>query len=392
MKKFLLLFLVAFVSLYAYADLNSDGYYRVQNAHSKRYIYILDNRGSYNIASTSADVDAIKLFKDVDRKNSDPSTVMYVSNASGSFYNIGAQGTSLHDILDVYVKIREAETYDGVTAYNIYASNSGLTKYLSDRWSKLSDDEGLPSVDKTDAERRLWYFTPVDSDSDEFFGISPTVAAGGKYYHPFFAGFPVSAKSEGVKFYIVTGIDPIGVAVISEVSGTVPADVPVIVECCNPLATDNRLNVGALSEYGATDGNCLNAVYFDNDDESEEHWNRTAFDRTSMRVLGEVDGKLAFVKAEHDYIPCNQAYLPLGDESLYDFDNLLVMTSDELEAYKAWLSENGLEIITADSVVDAYGADGHLVKEGILKADVNSLGKGLYILRSGNHAEKLLVK
>ena len=47
-----------------FADLNGNGYYRVQSAYTKRYAYLTDNKGSYNIPTTSADVGALELFID----------------------------------------------------------------------------------------------------------------------------------------------------------------------------------------------------------------------------------------------------------------------------------------------------------------------------------------
>lgn len=389
MKRFLLYFLVAFASLSAFAELNGDGYYYLRNAATKRYIYILDDKGSYSIGNTTADVGAIGLYLNFDAAHSDPATILYLQNSSNSFYDIAAQGTSLHGILDVYVKIYKATEYNGALSYYIYASKSGLTKYLGDTRTDMEREDGISSVDAK-SERRYWHINPVNSDTNDYFGINPSVTAGGKYYQPFFAGFPFSAKSAGVKFYVVTGVDPVGVVVVKEISGTVPAGVPVIVECSNPLATDNRLNIGVHTDYADASGNLLGGVYFDNS--NKVHYNRTTFDRNSMRVLGEVDGKLAFVRGDYDFIPRNQAYLSIPDANLYEIDNFQVMTAEELEAYKVWLAENSVDAIAVDSTVDVYGIDGHLVKEGILKSEVRSLGKGLYILRSGNHAEKLLVK
>ncbi len=61
MKKLLLLTISALVSLPSFADLGGDGYYRVQNAHTKRYAYLLDDKGKIDTVSTSADVGAIEL-------------------------------------------------------------------------------------------------------------------------------------------------------------------------------------------------------------------------------------------------------------------------------------------------------------------------------------------
>lgn len=387
MKKFLLLIFAFLFSFPIFADLNGNGYYRVQNAYTKRYIYVLDNYGSYSFSSTSADVGAIELFMDVTRKNSDPATVMFVRNQSESYYDIAAQGTSIYSILSAYVKLREANSYEGAMAYNIYASKSSLVKYLSDRWKDLSDDEGLISVDKADAVLRYWYFNPIDAATDEFFGIAPSITAGGKYYHPFFAGFPFKANSEGMKFYVVKEVDPIGVAVISEVNEAVPAGTPVIVECSNPLASGNRLDIRDFSDYGNAAGNQLTGIYFDNNNSDPVHYNRTPFDRNSMRVLGVVDGKLAFVRANYDFVPRNQAFLNLSNPSLQNIDNILIMTASELDDFK-----NSVEVIPQDVDVDVYSVDGRLVKASLPKTEVSSLPKGLYILRAGNQTEKLLLK
>lgn len=62
--KRLLLVLHAFVlALAASAQFNGDGYYRVKNVGSERYITVRDNRGSVNVGTTSADMGAVELYK-----------------------------------------------------------------------------------------------------------------------------------------------------------------------------------------------------------------------------------------------------------------------------------------------------------------------------------------
>lgn len=385
MKKILLLAITILAILPAFADLNGNGFYRIQNAYTKRYVYVLDNRGSYDAVQTTADVGAIGLYKDVMKSKSDPATVLYLQNASGSEYDIAAQGTSIFEILGLYVRLLDAKTYDGSQSYYIYASKSGMSKYLGDLRSDSDRDDGYASVDAK-GDRRKWYINPLNSSADEYFGIAPTVTAGQKYYYPLFAGFPFSAKSDGMKFFIISRIDPVGVAVVKEVTGTVPAGAPVIVQCSKPLPSDNRLNIGTLSDYGNVDGNQLSGIYFDN--ETNLHYNRTPFDRNSMRVLGVAGGKLAFVRGDYDYIPRNQAYLKINDASLFGKDNLLVMTEAELEEYK----KNSVDVIPEDSIVDIYTVDGRLVKSNFPKSEVSTLPKGLFILRNGMVSEKLLLK
>ena len=59
------------------AQLSGDGYYRVQNFKTKRYISIIDNKSQgVNVTSTRYDVNAIVTIPGFDRAVSDPSTVM----------------------------------------------------------------------------------------------------------------------------------------------------------------------------------------------------------------------------------------------------------------------------------------------------------------------------
>lgn len=391
MKKFLLFAIIAMCAHIAYADFNSDGYYRVRNAYTLRYAYLLDDKGSYDYGSSSADVGALKLFLDTQRVLHDPASVFYFKKdpSSKNKFNIAGQGTSVYDFLGDYLYyIAESKPYNGNNTYLIYGSKGGAVKYLGDTWIVATDDDGRASVEAK-GDCRKWHFLPLEGNTEEFFGVLPTVASGNKYYQPYYAGFPFSAKSEGLKFYVITNIDYRGVAVYEEVAGTVPAGMPVIVECSGTSAKENKLNIGGAGT--SVPGNLLKGVYFDND--SRSHFNRTPFDRTSMRVLGVKDGKLAFVEGEYDYIPRNQAYLQLTDASQYGTKDFVLMTPDEYEVFVKENEETGVaEVIYESTVVNVYGLDGRLLKAGIAKNSVSSLGKGLYILRSGDKSEKVTVR
>ena len=54
MKKTLLLLFILSVANIAFAQV-TPGYYRVQNKKTERYIRVIDNKGSVDLASTSAD-------------------------------------------------------------------------------------------------------------------------------------------------------------------------------------------------------------------------------------------------------------------------------------------------------------------------------------------------
>lgn len=386
MKKLLLFAIIAAATLPAYADLVGNGYYRVQNAFTKRYAYLLDNKGSWSVSSSTADVGALGLYSDPERIFSDPAGVFYVESApqGNNYYDIMGQGTSIHGFMNEYVKIyADRKPYDGKNCYLISASVSGVTKYLGDQWNHPEDDEGMPSVDAKGDDRK-WYFDPISADSEEYFGILPSITVEDAYYEPFFAGFPFSAYSEGMKFYYVADIDSRGGAIINEIEGTVPASTPVVVKCAQSSVSKNRLNIGG--QGSGVSGNKLMGIYFDNP--SVNHNNRTAFDKESMRVLGvSKNGKLAFVRGNYDYIPRNQAYLQLTDPQQYAVDEFLVLTEDQREE-----ELGAVAVIASDATVDVYSLDGRLVKAGVARSEVRSLGKGMYLLRGEGATEKLIVR
>lgn len=389
MRKLLLSAAIVLTSLTAFADLQGDGYYRVQNAMTKRYVYLLDNKGSFNASAGSADVWALRLFMDKSNLYSDPSTVFYIDCVSGEgtnivSCNIAGQGTSLYDFFSSYMKVMGSKNIDDQKSYFAYATKSGVSKYLGDRQRKLNVDEGYPDVDAT-GDYRLWYIDPIITDSEEsYFGVAPTLTKGGKYYAPFYAAFPFKPYSEGMKVYAVGKVDAEhAVVVLKEVDGVVPGATPVIIECSNLLPAGNRLNIGGA---GASVGdNFLKGVYFNND--IYGHVNQTPYNKKTMRILTESNGKLVFDVADIDFLPRNEAYLQLTGDKEYAVGKYTVLTEEEYKnAYDA------VEVIEVDQPVDVYSLDGRLVESGILKADVPSLGKGLYILRSGGVSEKLIVR
>lgn len=306
MKTLLTLSLAALVALPAFAKLSGNGYYRVHNYRTDRYVYVLDNKGSVDYGGTTADVNALQLWKDLQKAVSDPATVIYFEKHD-SKWDLAAQGTSVNNIISAYVSI--AERSDGT--YMCYGTKSGLAKYLGDKYTS-DDAQGEMTVDAS-GDVRKWWIDPVDASGDNYFGIKPTETAGSKYYRTFYASFPFSAKSSGMKFYRVSLVSD-GMAVIEEITGVVPGATPVLVECSKPLPTDNRLNIGG-SAPALNKANKLTGVYFQN--HMVTHRNLTPYDPKTMRVLGtDNDGKIAFVNPSGlQYIEANQAYLNIPSGS-----------------------------------------------------------------------------
>ncbi|MBO5932291.1 MAG: hypothetical protein J6Q19_01015 [Bacteroidaceae bacterium] len=85
MKKILLSFLtILFIANNLFAQLAGNGYYRVQNFKTGRYVYVIDNKGSVNINTTSVDMNAIILWKDFEKAASDPASVIYIKHIDGA--------------------------------------------------------------------------------------------------------------------------------------------------------------------------------------------------------------------------------------------------------------------------------------------------------------------
>ena len=98
MRKSILLALLFCTINCALAQLNGNGYYRVQNKQTQRYIRVIDNKGSVNLATTNADLGALETVKPFERVVSDPASIIYIEKA-GDGYNLKAQGTSSYNII-----------------------------------------------------------------------------------------------------------------------------------------------------------------------------------------------------------------------------------------------------------------------------------------------------
>ena len=322
MNRIYTLLLGAICTLSAYAQLNGDGYYRAQSSIQKRYIRVVDNRGSVNLQTTDADMGALCTQRDFDKVVSDPASIIYIKKMSTG-YDLQTQGTSSYKIISYEIKISDM----GDNKYWCYASHAGMTKYLADE--KIIDylateeekEKGhlVTNIDPAgaDAEYLDWNINPVKDAEGFYFGLQPNIATADGYYQTFYAAFPFTFLSEGMKAYYVKKIkEGSGKVVIDEITGGVPTSTPVIIKCASTSAASNKLNVGA-STTGTASGNLLNGVYFCNPNAGAKHTNVVKFEPTTMRVLGKAeDGSLAFVNnVDLAYIPANTAYITVSESA-----------------------------------------------------------------------------
>ncbi len=322
MKKLLFLssLLLLATSIFAQTGILADGYYRVRNLATSRYLYVYDNTGKINIATTSADMGAIELHKDANRRISDPGSIIYVKYVyekdGNKRYDMTSQGTGVHQIIGYYVQLYENPD----KTYYVYAEGF----YLCD--SETSSDELGYLGTSGKGNYRKWEALKLN-DTDNYFGLAPTIQLNGKYYQPFYAAFPFTL-SEGMKAYYISKVLP-SAAILSEITGTVPASTPVLIECSSANTESNKLTL-QMENATAISGNQLKGVYFNNPDRQKSKDARTAYDPSTMRVLTVKDGKLVYATDNSlDYLPANQSYLkvPAGTA-----ETLTVMTEEEYQA------------------------------------------------------------
>ena len=304
MKKILLFIFILSTASNAFAQV-ATGYYRVQNKVTERYIRVIDNKGSIDIASTTADLGALETKKHFENVVSDPASIIYITPA-GDGYNFEAQGTTSYSIIGYYVKL-----YDNKNgSYKAYASHASMTKYLNDE--KTNSEDGVLLTNGRQACD--WYIKPVNQADRQFFAFKPTVTAEGNHYTTIYAAFPFTLPA-GMTAYYVSIVDAAqGVCVWKEVKdGKVPASTAVYVKCKSKNYTDNKISI-EKNGAAAISGNLMKGVYFNND--NDLHYNQLAYNPSTMRVLGVTsEGKLGFVTVDIDFIPANTAYLTVPANS-----------------------------------------------------------------------------
>ena len=352
MKKKAFLCLALLTVSFAHAQLNGDGFYRVQNNKTGRFVYVTDDKGRISMSTTSADLYAIILWRDFDKAVSDPASVIYIQKI-GTQYDLQSQGTGVHSIIGYYVNL--GANSDGT--YYAYATSSGFTKYLGD--SEFSDSPDGYLTSEGSGDYRKWKINPIKQDDGSYFGVKSEFKDSTGYFAPFFAAFPFSFSSTGMKAYYVTRIKG-NIAIIKEIGNDIiPASTPLIIKCASDITSDNKLNIQTNS-LAALSGNILQGVYFQNSDLT--HYNQVAYNPSTMRVLGLMsNGNVGFIKSSISYLPANKSYLVVSASTP---DELKLVTEEDYTAGVEDLNVNdkkvakGVYSLTGVRVSDSYSLEG----------------------------------
>ena len=379
MKRFKLLLLTLICTLAAQAQYPDDGYYRVRSSVQKRYVRVIDNTGSVNVQTTDADLGALCTQRSWDKVVSEPASIIYIKKIEDpNGYDLQSQGTGSYEIIQYAVKALPV----GDGKYRCYAQKGSMVKYIADE--KIIDylateetrERGavVTNIEDYESELRNWDLIPVNAESDNYFGLQPSIKVGNDYYQTFYASFPFTFASAGMSSWYISKVNEgRGEAIIEEVTGGVPAATPVIIKSTVQEAENNKLNVGA-DATGSAPNNQLKGVYFCNPldgDPQTNHYNAKVYDPTTMRVLGTAsDGSLAFVKdVDLKYIPSNTAYITVSASAPAVFK---VVTPEEA----------AIQSITVDSKSgNIYDLQGREVTD-------NQLSRGVYIMNGRKYVVK----
>ena len=388
MKKRLFLLLLGCATMFgAQAQLSGAGYYRVKNVTSGRYMSLSDNQSrGVDFNSCTADCGAMQTSKIMDNIYSDPGSIFYLDHISGVSYNVVGQGTSLHDIINYYIYISPVGSY-----YKIYQEQKGQRITLSD-FDDVEEDESYVA---TTGGKTTWYITPLNT-TDNYIGVKPTISVGDKHYAAVFTGYPYTLGAGMKAYYINKVIEEEGVVIIKELTGTIPAKTPVLIECSSTDISKNQITPVLNSDAVPSD-NVANGVYFCLGDRWSAHYNSTKFDPATMRVLSlntygnlavststqnlktvmieprGADGKHLTVTA----IPANSWYIPVSSSA-----------PSELKLVTAEQYATGIKDITVKpaSLYNVYTLEGVQIKKNA--TSISDLHPGIYII----NGKKVVIK
>lgn len=386
-KRLFLLLLGCATMLGAQAQLNGAGYYRVKNVTSGRYMSLSDDHSrGVDFNSCTADCGAMQTSKIMDNIYSDPGSIFYLDHIDGVSYNVVGQGTSLHDIINYYIYISPVGSY-----YKIYQEQKGQRVTLSD----LDDVEEDESYVATTGGKTTWYITPLNT-TDNYIGVKPTISVGDKHYAAVFAGYPYTLGTGMKAYYINKVIENEGVVIIKELTGTIPAKTPVLIECSSTDISKNQITP-VLNSVAVPSDNVAKGVYFCLGDRWSAHYNSTKFDPATMRVLSlntygnlavststqnlktvmieprGADGKHLTVTA----IPANSWYIPVSSSA-----------PSELKLVTAEQYATGIKDITVKpaSLYNVYTLEGVQIKKNA--TSISDLHPGIYII----NGKKVVIK
>lgn len=376
MKRVIISALVSILTpTLATAQLSGNGFYRVQNNKSERYITINDDIiGQVNTSSTTADLNNIVTWRGFDYVKSNPASIIYIESVSGK-YNLSAQGTSVYKIAGgrAYVDIKDK----GDGTYSFSVSYSGAQVYLYD--DTKSNDKGGVRQSSSNQDYRYWKLLPINT-SDNYLGLQPTVQVGDSYYGTLYADYAFKRVSDGIKIYYINAEDE-GRCRLKEItSEVIPAATPIIFKCSSNDPAQNMV-MPVTDEAEKPTDNYLAGTYFAST--TNKHKEFVEYDDATMHVLGVgADGQLSFVTAKSTDLVNDGQHIPMNTCWLRVFNNL---TGDFTVLDESQYA--GISTINTDKEIGT-SKQGTFSLSGVRINDSRQLKPGIYI----QNGKKMVIK
>lgn len=349
--------------------------------------------------SVNTAVEALQLIRAKD-KDSDAGTILYITGDNDGL-TLEAQGMNTQKLLNnlgqgdiKLLRGGKGELYTYVSGYPIYLLDYGFD-YPTTRKSTcgVATSSWINKGLETDEKNYIyWTLKKIDNDK-EYFGVKPSegIQIGDKYYTTIYTTFafqiPESMKAFYIDQYNYSGTP---VAELKEITDRkIPASTPVIIECSSSDVSENKVML-LNDSPSSISGNKLKGnvfCYIPEGNEDPKLKNALEYAKSTMRVLGSVNGQLAFV-ADNDnalrvvtkngnkekYIPANKAYLTINAA-----DNTKTAAGIKLLLPDEYAVAVSISKVAADEQVKTgiYTLTGVKVKE-----DNNSDGlpNGVYII------------
>ncbi len=319
MKRIVLITLVSILTASQAIAQVADGYYRIQNYATLRYITINDDViGKVNTSGTEIDLANIVTWRNFDVINSNPASIFYVEQVDTK-YNLKSQGTSIYQIAGgrTYLELIAKED----NTYMLSASYGGASARLYDTSKDMEPGYVHKSASSGENYGR-WRFVPI-TDGDNYLGLHPTVQANDGWYGTIYASYPFKVISSDITVYVVDGVKD-GVFRLQEITDEVkPAATPLLFKCASGDAADNKI-MPVTDATTPADNNQMGGTYFAST--TAKHVKNVEYDSKTMRVLGKnADGDLTFTTATEDnlsekkYIPMNTCWLNVPNGLTGDF-------------------------------------------------------------------------
>lgn len=377
MKRVIISALVSILTpTLATAQLSGNGFYRVQNNASHRYITINDDIiGEVNKSSTTADLSNIVTWRGFDYVKSNPASIIYIESVSGK-YNLSAQGTSVYKIAGgrAYVDIQDK----GDGTYSFSVSYSGAKVYLYD--DTKSNDKGGVRQSSSNQDYRYWKLLPINT-SDNYLGLQPTVQVGDSYYGTLYADYAFKRVSEGIKIYYINAEDA-GKCRLKEItSEVIPAATPIIFKCSSNDPAQNMV-MPVTDEAEKPTDNYLAGTYFAST--TNKHKEYVEYDDATMHVLGVgADGQLSFVTAKSTDLVNDGQHIPMNTCWLRVFNNLTGNFTVLDETQYA-----GISTVNPDEETVSPNKQGIFSLSGVRMDSSRQLKPGIYI----QNGKKMVIK